>query len=61
VLEILAKRLANRAAIISVGGIETGQEAAERLAAGATLVQGYSGYIYAGPFWARTINKFLTK
>jgi dihydroorotate dehydrogenase len=61
VLDLLSKRLANRAAIISVGGIETGAEAAERLAAGATLVQGYSGYIYEGPFWARTVNKFLTE
>ena len=61
VLNILAKRIAGRIAIISVGGIETGEEAAARLAAGATLVQGYSGFIYAGPFWARTVNKFLTK
>lgn len=61
VLQILAKRLAGRVAIISVGGIETGAEAQERLAAGATLVQGYSGFVYGGPFWARTINKFLTK
>ncbi len=61
VLNVLAARLAGRSAIISVGGIETGEEAAERLSAGATLVQGYSGFIYAGPFWARTINKFLTK
>jgi dihydroorotate dehydrogenase len=61
VLKLLSSRLQGRAAIISVGGIETGQEAADRLAAGATLVQGYSGYIYEGPFWARTVNKFLTK
>ena len=61
VLQILAKRLAGRVAIISVGGIETGAEAQERLDAGATLVQGYSGFVYGGPFWARTINKFLTK
>lgn len=61
VLNILAKRIAGRIAIISVGGIETGEEADERIAAGATLVQGYSGFIYAGPFWARTVNKFLTK
>ena len=61
VLNLLAKRLNGRAAIISVGGIETGEEAAARLAAGAALVQGYSGYIYEGPFWARSVNKFLTK
>ena len=60
VLQILAKRLAGRVAIVSVGGIETGAEAQDRLDAGATLVQGYSGFVYAGPFWARTINKFLT-
>jgi dihydroorotate dehydrogenase len=61
VLQILAKHLDGRAAIISVGGIETGAEAEARLAAGATLVQGYSGYIYEGPFWARKVNKHLTK
>jgi dihydroorotate dehydrogenase len=61
VLDILANRLAGKAAIISVGGIETAQEAQERLDAGATLVQGYSGFVYAGPFWARTINKYLTR
>ena len=61
VLQILAKHLDGRAAIISVGGIETGAEAEARLAAGATLVQGYSGYIFEGPFWARKVNKHLTK
>jgi dihydroorotate dehydrogenase len=61
VLNILAKRLAGKVAIVSVGGIETGQEAQERLDAGATLVQGYSGFVYAGPFWARAINKYLTR
>jgi len=25
--------------------------------AGATLVQGYTGFIYQGPFWARVINR----
>jgi dihydroorotate dehydrogenase len=61
VLDILAKRLAGKVAIVSVGGIETGREAQARLDAGATLVQGYSGFVYAGPFWARAINKYLTR
>jgi dihydroorotate dehydrogenase len=61
VLEILANRLAGKAAIISVGGVETGEEARERLNAGATLVQGYSGFVFAGPFWARAINRHLTR
>ncbi len=61
VLRLLHARMNGRAAIISVGGIETAQEAAERLANGATLVQGYTGWIYTGPLWARSINKELTK
>lgn len=61
VLRLLNARMNGKAAIISVGGIETPTEAAERLANGATLVQGYSGWIYSGPLWARTINKHFTK
>lgn len=47
--------------VISVGGVETGQDVAERLAAGATLVQGYTAFLYRGPFWARQINRYLAK
>jgi dihydroorotate dehydrogenase len=45
--------------VISVGGVETGEDVAERLAAGATLVQGYTAFLYRGPFWARSINREL--
>lgn len=61
VLRLLHARLNGRAAIISVGGIETPAEAAERIANGATLVQGYTGWIYSGPLWARKINKSFSK
>ena len=61
VLKLLAARLNNRAAIISVGGIETPSDAELRMKSGATLIQGYTGWIYQGPLWARKINKFLTK
>jgi dihydroorotate dehydrogenase len=47
--------------IISVGGVETGADVAERLAAGATLVQGYTAFLYRGPLWAREINTFLDR
>jgi len=57
VLRLLSGHLKGRVAIVSVGGIETAAEAAERLANGATLVQGYSGFIYEGPFWARRVNR----
>jgi dihydroorotate dehydrogenase len=45
--------------IIGVGGITTARDAREHLEAGATLLQGYTGFIYRGPFWARTIHRGL--
>ncbi len=59
VLDLLKAHLGDRLAIVSVGGIETVAEARERLEHGATLVQGYTGFIYQGPFWARRINRGL--
>ncbi|MGL4340538.1 MAG: quinone-dependent dihydroorotate dehydrogenase [Rhodoglobus sp.] len=47
--------------VISVGGVETPADVAERLAAGATLVQGYTGFLYRGPLWAYQINRGLAK
>jgi dihydroorotate dehydrogenase len=43
--------------VISVGGVETAADVRERLAEGATLVQGYSAFVYEGPLWARSINR----
>lgn len=57
VLSLLKAHLGESLAIVSVGGVETPAETQERLEAGATLVQGYTGFIYCGPFWARKINK----
>lgn len=45
--------------VISVGGVETAADVRERLDAGATLVQGYTGFLYRGPLWARQINRGL--
>ncbi|GAA1338668.1 quinone-dependent dihydroorotate dehydrogenase [Arthrobacter roseus] len=45
--------------LISVGGVETAHDVQERLDAGATLVQGYTAFLYEGPFWAWTINRTL--
>jgi len=49
VLRGMRKRLGERIAIIGVGGILDGGDAAEKLDAGATLVQLYSGLVYRGP------------
>ncbi|MFM2412256.1 MAG: hypothetical protein RLZZ587_589 [Actinomycetota bacterium] len=45
--------------IISVGGVTTSVDVAERLAAGATLVQGYTAFLYEGPFWASRVIRGL--
>lgn len=59
VLRLLKKRLGDKVAIISVGGIETAEDAQKRLDAGAVLVQGYTGFVYEGPLWARNLNRSL--
>ena len=58
VLRLLRTELPE-ACIISVGGVETAADVRERLDAGATLVQGYTGFVYRGPLWARQINRGL--
>ena len=57
VLSLLRKTLDDEFTIISVGGVETANEVRERVSNGATLVQGYSGFVYEGPLWARKIKK----
>jgi dihydroorotate dehydrogenase len=49
VLSQLVAALEGSMPVIGVGGIMQGQDAAAKLAAGATLVQLYTGFIYAGP------------
>lgn len=48
-VRVLAGELAGRLPIIAAGGITDGAHAAEKIAAGASLVQIYSGFIYKGP------------
>ncbi|MCO1340086.1 dihydroorotate dehydrogenase (quinone) [Kocuria polaris] len=61
VLRQLRAELGEGTAIISVGGVETGQEVHARLRAGADLVQGYTAFLYEGPLWAWRINRYLAK
>jgi dihydroorotate dehydrogenase len=49
VLRAFASELQNEAALIGVGGILSGEGAREKFAAGASLVQLYTGLIYRGP------------
>ncbi|MFB1298167.1 quinone-dependent dihydroorotate dehydrogenase [Mycobacterium sp. pW049] len=56
VLRRLYARVGDRLVLISVGGIETADDAWERITAGASLLQGYTGFVYGGGLWAKTIN-----
>ncbi len=59
VLELIRTRVPDSLCVISVGGVDTARDVAERLSAGATLVQGYTAFLYRGPLWARQINRGL--
>ncbi|ROO90444.1 dihydroorotate oxidase A [Actinocorallia herbida] len=61
VLKRLKARTGDRITLVSVGGVETADDVRERLAAGATLVQGYTAMIYRGPLWAYRINRELAR
>ncbi|GLF96402.1 quinone-dependent dihydroorotate dehydrogenase [Streptomyces yaizuensis] len=59
VLRRLYARVGDRITLVGVGGVESAEDAWQRILAGATLVQGYSAFIYEGPFWCRAIHKGL--
>ncbi len=59
VVRLLRGRVGDRLTLIGVGGISAPEHAAERVAAGADLVQVYSGLIYGGPSWPRKLLKGL--
>jgi dihydroorotate dehydrogenase len=61
VLQRLYARVGDRLVLISVGGIETPDDAWERVLAGATLVQAHTGFIYGGPAWPRRMNRELAR
>jgi dihydroorotate dehydrogenase len=59
VIQQLSQRLQGAVPIIGVGGILSGADAVEKIAAGADLVQVYSGLIYKGPALVHEICKSL--
>ena len=61
VLIRLKARAGDRLVLIAAGGIETPEDAWERLRAGATLVQAYTGFIYGGPLWPRRMHAGLAR
>jgi dihydroorotate dehydrogenase len=59
IIQQLSKQLQDALPIIGVGGILSGADAVEKIAAGASLVQVYSGLIYKGPALIRDVCKAL--
>jgi dihydroorotate dehydrogenase len=56
VLKLIRKLLPATMIVISVGGVLTKDDYSERLSLGADLVQGYTGFVYAGPLWAKRLT-----
>lgn len=59
VIRFLSEKSNKAFPIIGVGGIHTVQDALEKLDAGASLIQLYTGFIYEGPALVKAINKKL--
>jgi dihydroorotate dehydrogenase len=61
VIAFLSEKSNNAFPIIGVGGIHSAKDALEKLQAGASLVQLYTGFIYEGPKLIKSINQALLK
>lgn len=60
-IKYINKKLDGKLPIIGVGGIMSPEDAIEKIEAGATLVQVYTGFIYEGPYLVKRINKAIAK
>ena len=61
VIKYLHQKSNNSFPIIGVGGIHSAEDALEKINAGASLIQLYTGFIYEGPALIKKINKLLLK
>jgi len=59
IIQMLSQELKGRLPIIGVGGIDSLTAAREKMAAGASLIQLYSGFIYHGPRLIKDILKHI--
>lgn len=59
VVRYLHERSGGKMKIVGVGGIDSAESALEKLAAGASLIQVYSGMVYAGPGLIKEIKQSL--
>ena len=57
VLRALRDRVGPELVLVGSGGIDTVEDARERLATGATLLQGWTGLVYGGPLWPARVQR----
>jgi dihydroorotate dehydrogenase len=55
ILANVRKRVGPNYPLIGVGGIFTADDVRAKFAAGADLVQAYTGFVYEGPLWVRRL------
>jgi dihydroorotate dehydrogenase len=60
-IRYISKKTDKKLPIIGVGGIMSAKDAIEKLDAGASLVQLYTGFVYEGPALVKRINKAILK
>lgn len=60
-IKIFYKRIGHKCVIIAVGGISSGRDVYEKMAAGASLVQFNSAFFFKGPRMIRDINRELAR
>jgi dihydroorotate dehydrogenase len=61
VIKYLSEKSNKAFTIIGVGGIHSAEDAIEKIKAGASLIQVYTGFIYEGPKLVKNINKAIAK
>ena len=59
IIKYLHQKSNNSFPIIGVGGIHSAEDALEKINAGASLIQLYTGFVYEGPSLVKRINKAL--
>ena len=59
VINFIYRSTEGKLPIIGVGGIDSAESAGEKIDAGASLIQLYTGWVYRGPFFARELAKAL--
>jgi len=61
VLRLLRARVGDRLTLVAAGGIQNADDAWERIQAGATLLQAYTGFVYGGPLWPHSVQAGLAR